>query len=146
MRRARAFPSVARECKFYATRIAVGALAPPTYTESLALHSYPPPSSHLPSTALSRFRRRRTCNAQGLGELGPSLHHLLFADIPLQVGLDVLLARCHRTCHPPRRVLDVVVVPAGERLCRFLSTYSDRFQRPKKAKISSLRMRRSSPC
>ncbi|KAL1698183.1 hypothetical protein EV121DRAFT_297470 [Schizophyllum commune] len=43
----------------------------------------------------ARFRRRRTCNAQGL------------------VGLDVLLARCHRTCKPPRRVLDVVVVPAG---------------------------------
>ncbi|KAL1724941.1 hypothetical protein EV714DRAFT_278010 [Schizophyllum commune] len=74
---------------------AAGALAPPTYTESLALHSYPPPSSHSPSTALNRFRRRRTCNAQGL------------------VGLDVLIARCHRTCQPPRRALDVVVVPAG---------------------------------
>ncbi|KAL1711551.1 hypothetical protein EV715DRAFT_297963 [Schizophyllum commune] len=43
----------------------------------------------------ARFRRRRTCNAQGL------------------VGLDVLIARCHRTCQPPRRALDVVVVPAG---------------------------------
>ena len=85
----------------------------------------------------SRLRRRRTCNAQGLGELGPSRHRLSFADIPLQVGLDVLLARCHRTCQPPRRLLDVVVVPAGERLCRFFSTYSDRFQRPRKAKSTS---------
>ncbi|KAL1697944.1 hypothetical protein EV121DRAFT_297739 [Schizophyllum commune] len=70
-----------------------------------------------PPTMFNRFRRRRTCNAQGL------------------VGLDVLLARCHRTCQPPRRALDVVVVPAVERLCRFFSTYSDRFQRPKKSKI-----------
>ncbi|KAL1711309.1 hypothetical protein EV715DRAFT_298294 [Schizophyllum commune] len=50
-----------------------------------------------PPTMFNRFRRRRTCNAQGL------------------VGLDVLLARCHRTCQPPRRALDVVVVPAGQK-------------------------------
>ena len=91
-----------------------------------------------PSTMLSCFRRRRrrcgTSNTQGLGELGPSRHRLSFTEIPLQVSLDVV---SRRLCQPPRRVLDMVVVPAGNGLCHFCSTFSDRFQTPKKAKSTS---------
>ena len=70
-----------------------------------------------PSTMLSCFcRRRHTSNTHGLGELGPSRHRLSFTEIPLQVSLDVI---SRRLCQPPRRVLDMVVVPAGERLFHF---------------------------
>ncbi|KAL1684394.1 hypothetical protein GGG16DRAFT_119867 [Schizophyllum commune] len=98
---------------------------------------------------LSCFRRRRrrcgTSNTQGLGELGLSRHRLSFADIPLRISPDVLLARSRRLGQPPRCVLDVIVVPAAATVERGrrqapqaptpLEPFSVLFQRPQKCEI-----------
>ncbi|KAL1711586.1 hypothetical protein EV715DRAFT_268466 [Schizophyllum commune] len=39
----------------------------------------------------------------------------------VEIGLDVLPARSRRTCQPPRRVLDIVVVPAGPKKAKSTS-------------------------